>query len=488
MKTETIKFKKFSADDLIEYLLSNNLRQIHRLTEQIVYHIEHDIEFVIMQSGLFEGYRIVPKWNLGEKSSRLDDVWYNWYIKSSESFPEDMFDKRTMKDYETPWGMQELYMPWSLFRVSPGLLELFNNVPRCGLHGFLEDYSIGNIQPHIGTLSNQAEEWPLSLSIAIDDKSKISFFTPKKIYDMLKSDALGFTTWFDKTKSLAENMSDHSLRKRKGTMTSFGRALEKLCNYHRSWDRTYENQFEDAFMLNGLDDLNVEFELWPAKRIPEAYHGDNYWQDEGGNSHGTLGRSCMRSEQDQMKVKFYARLGKNLKILVLIKDSKIMARSLIWQNCYNRRCRDSFQVMDRVYAHSNKYEILFHNYAKNNGIVRKKLNSYTNNTLIQPCGKGGIGACFTQLPGSIKKMYDSDKNCDRHEKKLYWPWLDTFKFYDSEANCLVTHKQLGGRYKMQSTSGHHSARLYSEYSLPTYEDKTQKLIQIIESKNLKLTC
>ena len=243
-------------------------------------------------------------------------------------------------------------------------------------------------------------------------------------------------------------------------------------------------------MLNGLDDLDVEFELWPAKRIPEAYYGDNYWTDSEGNSKGTLGRSCMRSEHDQQKVKLYAKLGKNLKILVLIRDGKIMARSLIWQNCYNRRRKDSFQVMDRVYTTENKYEILFHNYAKNNGIVRKKLNSYTNNTLIRPDGRGGIGACFVQLPKSIKKMYDSDKDAS-NERKLYWPWLDTFKFYDPESNCLVTHSQLGGRYKMQSTSGHHSQRLYSqhsEHSVSAQEDKTQKLIQIIESKNLKLTC
>ena len=494
MKTQIVKFKRFSLDDLRDYLINNNLRQIINITDQIMCHIENDTEFFIMQEKLFEGYRVVPKWNLELKSSKLDGPWYNWYIKSNQFFPEDMFQAGPKIEDDVPWGMAALYMPWSLFRVSPELLELFNNVPRCSLHDFFEKYSRGLLEGE--SFNNNCEEWPLSLSIAMDDKSKISFFTPKKIYEMLKSDACGFTNYFDHSKSLMENMDDLSLRKQKATMTTFGRAIEKLCTRFRSWNRGFENQFEDAFMLNALDNLHVKLVEYSSKDIPWAYDGDSYYSNSDGHTPGSLGRSCMRSPDDQRKVAFYSKLGDSLKILVLEdEDSFVYGRALVWQNCYNRRRKDSFKVMDRVYTTENRYEILFHNYAKNNGIIRKKLNSYTNNALVKPDGKGGIGACFVQLPKSIKKSHDSDQKRnelpydDRIHKKrqLYWPWLDTFKFYDPEANCLTTHKQLGGLYKAQSTSGTLGSQLYYNDGR-VHEERTQKLIQIIESKNLELTC
>ena len=116
--------------------------------------------------------------------------------------------------------------------------------------------------------------------------------------------------------------------------------------------------------------------------------------------------------------------------------------------------------MDRVYTTHNRYEVLFHRYAVDNDIIRKKLNSYTNNTLIQPNGKGGIGACFIKVPEEIQKTLQMQAENQLNfmhtipdADRVYLPWLDTFKFYDHIAGAFTTHKQLGGRFKCQTTSG-----------------------------------
>ena len=473
MRTNVIKFKKQEISIIEKILRDNNLQQCLSILPVMSF----DQEYVILQEKLFDGFKIAPKWELENKAWKLDGLWYNWYIKSNDSWPEELFDRKTMKPYDTPWGMVELHMPWSLFRVSNQLIELFQNIPRCTLHDFLDDYSKGSMHRFSTVFNGVPSEWPISLDVAIDNKTKISFFTPKKITELLKSDALGYTSFFNKDRTLSDCMSDIDLRQKKATMTTFHRAIEKLCvsAYRRPWNSSVENQFSDTLMLNGVGDLDVKLVLYDAKHIPWAYDGESYHTNIDGHTSGTLGRSCMRSHEDQKKVAFYAKLGDNLKILVLQhKDGSVMGRALIWQNCYNRRRKDSFQVMDRVYSTENRYEVLFHHYAITNNIIRKKLNSYTNNTLVQPNGKGGVGACLVQLPNKIKDQFKLEG-----ENRLLWPWLDTFKFYDVKANALVTHKQLGGEYFMQSTSGRYSRVRYDDY-------KSVELISIMQAKNLEV--
>ena len=473
MRTNVIKFKQ-QDDSIIQKILRD--KNLHKC-QSILPLVSFDEEYVILEEKLFDGFKIAPKWQLENKFWKLDEMWYNWYIKSNDSWPAELFDRRTMKPYDTPYGMVELHMPWSLFRVSNQLIELFQNIPRCSLHDFLEDYSRGSMHRFSSVFNSVPSEWPISLDVAVDNKTKISFFTPKKITELIKSDALGYTNYFNKDRTLSDCMADIEIRQKKATMTTFHRAMEKLCvgSYNRPWNSSVENQFSDTLMLNGVDDLDVKLQIYDSKHIPSAYDGKSYYRNSEGYTPGTLGRSCMRSEEDQRKVAFYAKLGDNLKILVLEhKDGSVVGRALIWQNCYNRRRKDSFQVMDRVYTTENRYEVLFHYYAKTNNIIRKKLNSYTNNTLVQPNGKGGVGACLIQMPDKIKDQFNSDG-----DNRLLWPWLDTFKFYDEKANALVTHKQLGGEYFMQNVSGRYSR-------LGSNEDRSIELISIMQAKNLEV--
>ena len=62
------------------------------------------------------------------------------------------------------------------------------------------------------------------------------------------------------------------------------------------------------------------------------------------------------------------------------------------------------------------------------------------------------------------------------DDRVYLPWLDTFKFYDHIAGAFTTHKQLGGRFKCQSTTG----TMYTEGRYD--EERSHDLRAIMRSK------
>ena len=456
---QKIKFKKFNTEEeVFEYLEANGKHKSKSLATLIWSYADLNQEFAIIQEHMFDGYRVSPCWELTDMRQRINSDWHRWYTRENEYLPCDMFDLRTMKDYEIPYGFLELHNVKSLFRIDPKLSQLFDSLPQCNLHTFLRNYHNGILDGQ--AFSEDVLEWPVSLSTGITDPTRVGFFTVNKLYEMLKQQANGYSEHFDKSISISENMKSESLRESKGVIATFGRALEKLIRsgYYHPWSTSERNMFEDSLLFNGPH--ANKFEVWDAKDIPKAYHWSSYAEDCG-----TLGHSCMRSESDKKKVEFYAQMGDSVKILVLLNsDNLVLGRAILWQKCYNRRRKDSFKVMDRVYTVRNSYEILFHRWAVDNHVIRKKLNSYTNNTLIQPNGKGGIGACYIETPKDIKQRLNmvvqnlTNNYNDRieipEEEYQYLPWLDTFKFYDHIAGSFVTHKTMGGHFKCQSTTGH----------------------------------
>ena len=464
---DKIKFKKYnSVGEIVTYLDANNLLVSMNLSENIYNAGQAGTEFAILQESMFDGYRILPIWDMVNMSSKIDNTWFTWYATQKEHLPPDMFDQRTRKPYEAPYGFIELSNISTLFRIDNKLMRLFDSIPRSPLHEFLEDYHAGNLRKIRGHLQIDATEWPVTLALGMSDSTRVGFFTVSKIFSLLKQQNKGFATYFDQSENIKSNLLRPELRQSKGIITTFGRALQKLARegHNRPWNHNIQCSFEDILLFNGSD--GFRFEMWDASEIPYAYHWESYAEESG-----TLGRSCMRSQEDQHKVMFYKHLGNNIKILVLLnQDDLILGRALVWQNCFNRKRKHKFKVMDRVYTTQNRYEVLFHRYAVDNDIIRKKLNSYTNNTLIQPNGKGGIGACFIKVPKKMQNILQmqAENQVNRHHPvheikdtdRVYLPWLDTFKFYDHIAGAFTTHKILGGRFKCQSTTG----TMYTEHS------------------------
>lgn len=469
MKTRTVKLKSLKSSDMTflrytnDLISGNHWHHLHSYVSVLEYMHTHDYELVILEESLFDGYKVILK------PEDFLPTYYNMFMNNPQFIPFDFFDKRTLKEYEMPWGISELHNPSSLFRMSNELMDLFSNIPRGNIHSVFEGYNNGDIDNINQHLTSDAGEWPLVIDLAIEDPSKVGFFTPAKIMNMIKSEDAGHVTYFDKELSLYENLLNPELRKRKGIMTTFSRCIEKLIktNYNSPWTNNEMQAFNDAFILKTVGS-GVRMELWDAEEIPEAYLDHNYHENSG-----TLGHSCMRSDEDQRKVYFYTKLGENIKILVLLNSGsdEIMGRALVWMNCRNRRNKNPFVVMDRVYTTNNVYEMLFHKHAIENGWVRKKVNSYRNNTLVKPNGKGGIGHCFLELPESMRTTDPAGG---------VYPWLDTFKFYDPELGILTTDKSMGGSLFMQNTNGGYS----SPYRWGNYSFRRNELISLLKSKGL----
>ena len=311
---QKIKFKKYETiEEITKYLQANNRHKTVDLAEHIWSFSQLDQEFAIVEQHMFDGYRVSPCWNLKNMSTRINLAWHTWYVKENEYLPADMFDMRTIKDYDVPYGFLELHNVKSLFRIDPKLSKLFESLPQCGLHTFLNNYHEGVMNSN--DLNKDVLEWPVSLSTGVSDSTRVGFFTVNKLFEMLKQQANGYAEHFDTSISISENMKIDNLRQSKGVITTFGRALEKLLNnraYH-PWSVNERNMFEDTLMFNGSN--GNSFEVWDADRIPEAYYWENYAEDCG-----SLGSSCMRSDSDQKKVKFYKQMGDSVKILVLINE------------------------------------------------------------------------------------------------------------------------------------------------------------------------
>lgn len=108
--------------------------------------------------------------------------------------------------------------------------------------------------------------------------------------------------------------------------------------------------------------LNLKIKTLPSNKVRYAYLYTNYCVPDVGQ----LGRSCMRSKENQKALNFY--VINNVRIVVVIDDNlKIHARALLWDNVKSTKRKSTFTYLDRVYAASEHLLHLFHDLAEENG-------------------------------------------------------------------------------------------------------------------------
>jgi hypothetical protein len=119
--------------------------------------------------------------------------------------------------------------------------------------------------------------------------------------------------------------------------------LQKYIEYNK-WISNYDSSMFD--IVKGND-------------ILKYYLEDNYY-----NKSGDLGSSCMRNENYQNQIEFYAK-NENISLIILkAKDSDtILGRSLLWTTT------EGVKVMDRIYTCNSKIVSFFHKYAEENNFL-----------------------------------------------------------------------------------------------------------------------
>ena len=195
---------------------------------------------------------------------------------------------------------------------------------------------------------------------------------------------------------------------------------------------------------------NNNFELIKGKDISNFYSERSY--KPGG---GSLNKSCMRHDRCQDYFYFYT-ANENKVNLLILKDSrdpsKIIGRALVW---YIDDPKITF--MDRIYTTLDSDFNLFIKYAKSKGWYYKLTQGVVERSFINPINDKEI---------QIKcKIFLKD------EEYQYYPYLDTFYFFDIKNNYLTndeneysTNKNI---IKLKSTDGGNKGNenfIYDKYN------------------------
>lgn len=182
---------------------------------------------------------------------------------------------------------------------------------------------------------------------------------------------------------------------------------------------------------------NLEIKIVEGKEIKTWYDCRNYSQIEN----GTLWKSCMRYPEKLKFLKLYISNKDAVKMLVLLdknKDGevKLRARALLWQDV--KTPSSTIKVMDRIYSIYDSDVYIFTKWARDNGYICKAYQNSKSHTLFQ------IDSQIVELKCKVELTnYTFD----------YYPYLDTFQFFDSSSGHLFNYPESSDYYQLNRATG-----------------------------------
>ena len=240
-----------------------------------------------------------------------------------------------------------------------------------------------------------------------------------------------------------------SYREKHGIILSPKQLVDKL--FPEKFNQLQIEAFNSIF----IEKRNIE--ILDSDRILEVYDGSNYYDP----SSGVLGGSCMRYKSCNPYMLFYAK--NHVKIVVLWRDGLVAGRALLWENVETDfLSRDeSYSFMDRIYTNEEKDVMNFIEFAKENGFIYKRRQSYDD--------KIGFIYKNKEYTGHIK--YKLEKF---HFQ--YYPYADTLSFL--EFPYVSNDENDRGDGVITSTggdiSGGHSG-VYCELDGQTYHSRNETI-------------
>ena len=165
-----------------------------------------------------------------------------------------------------------------------------------------------------------------------------------------------------------------------------------------------------------------DFKIVEGEEIRYWYHYKNYSEESG----GTLPESCMRHEKAQSYLDIYVENPETIKMIILVKQGKLIGRALLWDNKW----------MDRIYG-SDSIIKAFTNYAKENNLnCKAEQNSDCHDEWVRPDGTN----FHERLTFSIITSFNK------------YPYADTF-FYINVENGEISNSDREGWGKLRETDG-----------------------------------
>ena len=212
--------------------------------------------------------------------------------------------------------------------------------------------------------------------------------------------------------------------------------------------------FPKAFPVGGKpgEDIQSFVDMFKSKRdiknirlvqgsdIVYWYNVDHYLKVNS----GSLGNSCMKYEECQEFVQFYADNSKKVQLLIMTEEDengeeKLRGRALVW----NLSKPSGRIFMDRIYTNCVYDEMAFKAYAKKEGWLYKlNQNSGENDYIIDSKNDNKEYITF-----EVKDIHKSSTE--------YYPYMDTLKYFFPELNILTnnTDNMPGKYWELESTEG-----------------------------------
>ncbi len=195
-----------------------------------------------------------------------------------------------------------------------------------------------------------------------------------------------------------------------------GRLVYKL--FDKSLIQEYVSDFDVENFVNQyksfFDQSNSRLVIVEGEDIKKYYLDENYYFPD----RGTLWNSCMRYRERQKFLDLYQVNSDKIKMLVLLtqKDEveRVKGRALLWNHVQDGSGA-TMKIMDRIYTINDSDVIIFKRWARDNGYITKAYQNAKSQNVFDVDGE--------------EKIINLSVKLDNH-KLRYYPYLDTFQFYD----------------------------------------------------------
>jgi hypothetical protein len=272
-----------------------------------------------------------------------------------------------------------------------------------------------------------------------DDEIDTLSYLPKSKYDIIKNDEGKdpFGDGVGRTKIKVGRFIKRFLSK--NAFEEFGindSDVEKFVNYYKSY---FNYDPKKLIVIEGED-------------IKKYYLEDNYFRPDGCR-YGSLWNSCMRQPDRNKFMTLYA--VNPVKMLVLLTDDgQVRARALLWDEIKEFNSDNVYKFMDRIYTVYDHDVDIFKKWAKDNGYLTK-------------WEQNAKSELYVDIDGNPerKHLYVILEN----HNLSYYPYLDTFKFYDTYKGRFSNSQNYNFDYVLVQSSG----RVQREEDTEEYYDEEE---------------
>lgn len=297
-----------------------------------------------------------------------------------------------------------------------------------------------------------------------EDASKFTYVIPSKLNDFIEKDddMSNFHLVKMTNKTDVNNLikSYPALWTKFRNSASIGKVINKIFpnKYKPNGDvgKDIESFVNDVKMeRKRSEEVFERFKIVSGKDIQKYYDHEKY--DKSAFKGSNLGGSCMRYEECQNYIGFYAK-NPSVKLVVLMSendDDTIVGRALLWDIAYINGNKVDRKFMDRIYYVTDTDMRLFKEFAKRNGWLHKSEQNMYNDTNIVDTTDGSSRELKIQTVNTI-------------ETNNKYPYMDTLKYFYYDRGFLTNDSNIDDDdvYFLESTSGGYeivSGGIYVDY-------------------------